>query len=96
MFIFPPRGHFELVKRPCSEYGRTAYEFIDVYAFCSRAFDTTSKLDCSLRSIFESASIPKVFFDVRNDSNALFSHYQISLAGVVDLQVMEYGTRKSS
>lgn len=46
-----------------------------------------------MKTIFESASIPKVFFDVRNDSDALFSNYGICLAGIQDLQVMEFATR---
>jgi exonuclease 3'-5' domain-containing protein 1 len=66
---------------------------IDVHTLGVKAFNTPGKLDHTLRSILQSELIPKVFFDVRNDSDALFSHFQISLAGVKDLQVMEYATR---
>lgn len=66
---------------------------IDIHILGSEAFNTAGKLDHTLRSVLQSESIPKVFFDVRNDSDALFSHFQISLAGIVDLQVMEYATR---
>jgi exonuclease 3'-5' domain-containing protein 1 len=66
---------------------------IDVHSLGSKAFDTSGKLDHTLRSVLQSRSIPKVFFDVRNDSDALFSHFKISLKGVVDLQVMEFATR---
>jgi exonuclease 3'-5' domain-containing protein 1 len=66
---------------------------IDIHILGSKAFNTAGKLDHTLRSVLQSESIPKVFFDVRNDSDALFSHFQISLAGIVDLQVMEYATR---
>jgi exonuclease 3'-5' domain-containing protein 1 len=66
---------------------------IDIHILGSEAFNTASKLDHTLRSVLQSESIPKVFFDVRNDSDALFSHFEISLAGIVDLQVMEYATR---
>ncbi|OJI83214.1 hypothetical protein ASPTUDRAFT_123314, partial [Aspergillus tubingensis CBS 134.48] len=41
----------------------------------------------------ESFMIPKVFFDVRNDSAAMFHQYQVELAGVHDLKVMEVGIR---
>ena len=41
-------------------------------------------------------NIPEVFFDVRNDSDALFSHFRISLAGVHDIQLMELATRTFS
>lgn len=66
---------------------------IDIHVLGSKAFDTSDNMDHSLRSVLESDSIPKVFFDVRNDSDALFSHFQICLAGIVDLQIMEYATR---
>lgn len=66
---------------------------IDIHTLGSKAFDTTGELDHTLGSVLQSESIPKVFFDVRNDSDALFSHFKISLAGIIDLQVMKYGTR---
>ncbi|KAL4808043.1 ribonuclease H-like domain-containing protein [Aspergillus unguis] len=50
----------------------------------------------SLQSILESRSIQKVIFDVRNDSDALFGHYNIRLAGVQDLQLMELAGRRGS
>ncbi|KAB8213073.1 hypothetical protein BDV33DRAFT_197113 [Aspergillus novoparasiticus] len=37
-----------------------------------------------------------VIFDVRNDSDALFNHYNISLDGMQDLQLMELATRRGS
>ncbi|KAL7920931.1 ribonuclease H-like domain-containing protein [Trichoderma austrokoningii] len=43
--------------------------------------------------ILESSAIPKVFFDVRNDSDALHHHFQIKLAGILDLQLMELAAR---
>ncbi|KAF2444194.1 hypothetical protein P171DRAFT_455070 [Karstenula rhodostoma CBS 690.94] len=47
----------------------------------------------TLKTILESPEIPKVFFDVRNDSDALFAHFGIRLQGVQDLQMMELATR---
>jgi exonuclease 3'-5' domain-containing protein 1 len=46
-----------------------------------------------LRGILESKDYLKVFFDVRNDSDAMYSHYQISLGGVIDLQLLEFASR---
>ncbi|UKZ68917.1 uncharacterized protein TrAtP1_009935 [Trichoderma atroviride] len=43
--------------------------------------------------LIDSKSTPKVFFDVRNDSDSLYSHFQIKLAGVVDLQLWELAAR---
>jgi len=50
----------------------------------------------SLKTILESAAIPKVVFDIRNASDALFSHFQISVNGIQDLQLMELATRRFS
>ncbi|KAJ5941423.1 hypothetical protein N7516_001591 [Penicillium verrucosum] len=69
---------------------------IDIYGLKDKAFSYPAPSGTTLRAILESPSIPKVFFDVRNDSDALFSHYQIELSGVQDLQLMELATRKFS
>jgi exonuclease 3'-5' domain-containing protein 1 len=53
------------------------------------AFDTQFQ-GYSLRKLLESHSTRKVIFDVRNDSDALFSHFKVSLNGAVDLQMMEF------
>lgn len=50
----------------------------------------------TLKDVLQSPTITKVIFDVRNDSDALFSHYQISLDGVEDLQLMELASRQGS
>jgi hypothetical protein len=49
-----------------------------------------------LKELLEAENIPKIFFDVRNDSDALFHHFQISLPGVGDIQLMELATRTFS
>jgi exonuclease 3'-5' domain-containing protein 1 len=46
----------------------------------------------SLKSLLESLTIPKVFFDVRNDSDAPFAHFGIKLSCMHDLQLMELAT----
>jgi exonuclease 3'-5' domain-containing protein 1 len=67
---------------------------IDVHQLQHSAFSTTGKKsDKCLKAILEAKDIPKVFFDVRNDSDALFHHFQISLSGVEDIQLMELATR---
>ncbi|KAE8449745.1 hypothetical protein EG329_007520 [Mollisiaceae sp. DMI_Dod_QoI] len=69
---------------------------IDIYNLSHSAFTTPASppyTDQTLKSILEDPSIPKVFFDVRNDSDALFSHYRISLQGIIDLQLLELGSR---
>jgi exonuclease 3'-5' domain-containing protein 1 len=47
----------------------------------------------TLKSVSESPTIPKVFFDVRNDSDALFAHFEIALKCVDHLQLMKLATR---
>ncbi|RYP88538.1 hypothetical protein DL770_004619 [Monosporascus sp. CRB-9-2] len=66
---------------------------VDIRALRARAFSVPGAGGRTLKQILESASIPKVFFDVRNDSDALYGHYGIDLAGVQDLQLMELATR---
>lgn len=69
---------------------------IDVHILGDLAFSTPGGSEGqTLRSILESSTIPKVFFDVRNDSDALFSHFQVSLAGVHDIQLMELAARSN-
>lgn len=69
---------------------------VDVFMLKGAAFCTSNSSGTNLRSIFESALVPKVFFDVRNDCDALYSHFHISMAGVQDVQLLEVATRKSS
>ncbi|KAF3799805.1 hypothetical protein GCG54_00009994 [Colletotrichum gloeosporioides] len=69
---------------------------IDVQTLGAASFSEPGTNGTTLKTILESASITKVFFDVRNDSNALFSHFNIDLKGVEDLQLMELASRKSN
>ena len=66
---------------------------IDVFVLQEVAFSTANQSGTTLRSILESASIPKVFFDVRNDADALFAHFNVVLRGVHDVQLLELATR---
>lgn len=69
---------------------------IDVFVLQEKAFCTSNSSGTNLRSILESAQVPKVFFDVRNDSDALFAHFNISMQGVQDVQLLEIATRSYS
>ena len=71
---------------------KTTY-LVDIHVLGNLAFSTTNREGNSLKAVLESPTIPKVFFDIRNDSDALFSHYQISVNGIRDLQLMELATR---
>ena len=70
---------------------------IDVLVLGSLAFSTPSSSKgptFTLQAVLESTNTLKVFFDVRNDSDALFSLHGIQLGGVIDLQLMELAARK--
>ncbi|KAK2590966.1 hypothetical protein QQS21_011345 [Conoideocrella luteorostrata] len=69
---------------------------IDVKELQDKSFSTRGEKGLTFKDILESESIPKVFFDVRNDSDALYSHFKIHLGGIQDLQLMELATRTFS
>ncbi|KAL1593138.1 hypothetical protein SLS60_010745 [Paraconiothyrium brasiliense] len=69
---------------------------VDIYTLKGAAFTTGGSRGQSLKQIFESVGIPKAFFDIRNDSDALYSHFGINVAGIVDIQLMELATRTGS
>lgn len=66
---------------------------IDIHLLGFSAFSTPSAEGVSLKSILESPKIPKVFFDIRTDSDALYAQFGIKLAGIIDLQLMEVASR---
>ena len=63
---------------------------VDVHQLKAKAFDPSGN---SLKTVLESSNVFKVFFDVRNDSDALHALFGVNVAGVFDLQVIEYATR---
>ncbi|KIW33340.1 uncharacterized protein PV07_00197 [Cladophialophora immunda] len=67
---------------------------IDIQTLGHCAFTTPGKSGKTLKDILESTDIPKVFFDVRNDSDALHYHFNIALQGVKDVQLMENASRR--
>lgn len=68
-------------------------QLIDVSALGDLAFSTASEDGKTLRSILEDHSICKYIWDVRNDANALWFHYGVSLDGITDLQLLENASR---
>jgi exonuclease 3'-5' domain-containing protein 1 len=74
---------------------QTTY-LIDVYRLGKAAFSTTNNRGTSLKTILESRTIPKVAFDIRLASHVLFRHFQVSVDGMKDLQLMELAFRKGS
>ena len=66
---------------------------IDVTTLQQDAFDTAGSNGRTLRAVLESDRVTKVFFDIRNDSDALFSLYGVKVDGVEDLQLIELASR---
>ena len=69
---------------------------LDILILRETAFNTPGQSGTDLRAILQSESVPKVFFDVRNDADALFAHFGVSMEGVVDVQLMEVASRRHS
>lgn len=70
----------------------TSY-LIDVHTLQHAAFTTANEDGTTLKAVLESSTIPKGFFDIRNDSDALFSLFGIKVACVHDIQLMELARR---
>ncbi|KAF5674710.1 hypothetical protein FCIRC_7662 [Fusarium circinatum] len=68
---------------------RCRHYLVDVNRLANQAFSTRGYHGASLRSILDSDSYQKVFFDVRYGSYILYTQYGIKLQGVRDLQLME-------
>lgn len=68
---------------------------IDVLTLGYAAFTTVSDSGETLKAILEDPSITKCFWDVRNDADALWAHYEVDLAGVVDIQLLENASRQT-
>ncbi|WZH42255.1 3' 5' exonuclease [Fusarium acuminatum] len=68
---------------------------MDVSTLGERCFITPApaRHKRTLKDILENTDVKKAFFDVRNDSKALYTQYGIVLEGVHDIQLMELATR---
>ncbi|KGQ05679.1 hypothetical protein BBAD15_g9057 [Beauveria bassiana D1-5] len=103
---YPPSIYIDLEGEKLSRHGTISIKqvyvlpskrthLIDIHILREKAFKVCGSSGQTLKTILESCDIPKVFFDVRNDSDALYKHYKISLAGIQDLQLMELATRRT-
>ncbi|KIL63466.1 hypothetical protein M378DRAFT_187038 [Amanita muscaria Koide BX008] len=87
------RGRICIVQLQ-SSHSRTAW-LVDVTVLGAQAFDEVDREGRSLRSILQRPDIQKWFYDVRNDSDALYNLYGIRLNNVYDLQLLELANRLS-
>ena len=58
---------------------------VDIFTLGNESFTTSGRSGHTLQEVLQDLETPKVFFDVRNDSDALNGHYHIRLASVHDL-----------
>jgi exonuclease 3'-5' domain-containing protein 1 len=73
---------------------RHTVHLVDVTTLGKEAFTVPgNKNGTTLKEILEASQVTKVFYDIRNDSDALFSLFGVRVAGIEDLQLMELGTR---
>jgi exonuclease 3'-5' domain-containing protein 1 len=68
--------------------------FIDVHILGNLAFMTKNDAGFSLKTVLEDPNVLKGVFDVRNDSDALFSLFSVRVAGMIDIQVLELASRR--
>lgn len=66
---------------------------VDVLTLGESAFSIQSDKGQSLKSIFEDPGIATCVWDVRNDADALWAHFKVALAGVIDIQLLENASR---
>ncbi|KAI0837045.1 ribonuclease H-like domain-containing protein [Hypoxylon sp. FL0890] len=102
----PPSLYIDLEGVKLSRYGSISIlqlhifptsqtYLIDIKTLGSKVFSTSGSSGRTFQDVLESQEIQKVIFDVRRDSDALFSHFNVRLEGIQDLQLMELATRSS-
>ena len=69
---------------------------IGVSKLGAKAFTTASTNNTALKHMPQDRKMPKVFLDVRNDSDSLFVHYGVALQGVEDAQLMESASQETT
>ncbi|KIM35661.1 hypothetical protein M413DRAFT_79160 [Hebeloma cylindrosporum] len=69
---------------------------VDITTLGRVAFEHVDDAGRSLRSILQGGETKKLFYDVRNDADALWNLYDVDVANAYDLQVLEVAVRRSS
>ena len=69
---------------------------VDVHLLGVQAFNTAGVKQKTLKDMLQGDKIPKVFFDVCNDSDAFFTYFGVALLGMEDVQPIESATRRTT
>ncbi|KAK6436858.1 hypothetical protein LTR95_006951 [Oleoguttula sp. CCFEE 5521] len=74
---------------------RHIVRLVDVTGLGKDAFEIAGSDKRTLRQILEAPEIVKVFFDIRNNSDAVFALFDVRAEGIEDVQLMELALRSS-
>jgi len=86
-------GALCLVQITCSDDPRLVY-VLDVHVLGKRAFALQTPQGTSMKGVLEEQLIRKVWFDPRNDVDALYHQFGIMPRGIFDLQLAEVADRR--
>lgn len=87
-------GPLCLVQLTCSDDPMLVY-VLDVHVLGKRAFSLHTQAGTSMKGLLENERVLKVWFDPRNDIDALFHQFDIFPRGIFDLQLAEVAVRRS-
>lgn len=86
-------GALCLVQMTCSDDPTLVY-VLDVYVLGARTFTMATPHGTSMKGLLEDQNIRKVWFDPRNDVDALYHQFGIMPRGIFDLQLAEVADRR--
>lgn len=69
---------------------------VDIHTLDDQAFDIPGPQGNTLKNVLEGSEITKYLFDARNDADALYALFNIRLAHVIDVQLLELASRTGS
>mmetsp|Transcript_51102 Transcript_51102/g.118770 ORF Transcript_51102/g.118770 Transcript_51102/m.118770 type:complete len:458 (+) Transcript_51102:549-1922(+) len=87
-------GALCLVQMTCSDDPSLVY-VLDVHVLGKRAFTMQTPQGTSMKGLLEEQAIRKVWFDPRNDVDALYHQFGIMPRGIFDLQLAEVADRRN-
>lgn len=87
-------GALCLVQMTCSDDPTLVY-VLDIHVMQKRAFSMQTPNGTSMKNILENEDIRKVWFDPRNDIDALYHQFGIMPRGIFDLQLAEVADRRN-
>jgi hypothetical protein len=87
-------GALCLVQMTCSDDPRLVY-VLDVHVLGKRAFTMATPQGTCMKGVLEEQGISKVWFDPRNDVDALYHQFGIMPRGIFDLQLAEVADRRN-